>query len=266
MQLIDSHAHIQSDLFGGAIGDVVQRSKEADIVAVVNIGTSLRESREALELAEKYPNYLFPTVGLHPKDAVNDIKHLTFDNLQKEFRLLAQDPKTVAIGECGLDYGKKDEFITKEQKALQKQVFRMQCEVAQDLKLPLIVHCRNAWDDTFTILRDFSTVNAILHSFTGNADIARVALERGYMISFSGIVTFSNAKDIQEAAKIVPDDTLLIETDSPFLTPEPMRGGKNEPKNVRLTAKCLSDLRACDLPNLASETVENANKTFNLPL
>lgn len=266
MQLIDSHAHIQSDLFGHEIDAVVQRSKEAGIIAVVNIGTSLRESQECLELAEKYPDYLVPTIGLHPEDAVNDIKGANLDELRQRFVQLAKNPKTVAIGECGLDFGKGGEVVTEPQKDLQRQVFQMQVEVARELKLPLIVHCRNAWEDTFSLLSQISLITPIiLHSFTGNTEIAQEAVTCGYYISFSGIVTFSNAKDIQEAAKIVPAEKMLVETDSPFLAPEPMRGGKNEPKNVRLTAQFLSDLRGIPQKDLASKTVENTNKVFNLP-
>lgn len=267
MQLIDSHAHIQSDLFGDAIDAVVKRSKEADIVAIVNIGTSLRESQECLDLAEKYPDYLFPTVGLHPEDAAHEVEQLDFGVLQEAFVTLAKSPKTVAIGECGLDYGKVGEVVVESQKELQQQVFQMQCEVARELKLPLIVHCRNAWDDTFAVLSQISPIAPIiLHCFTGGTDVVRTALDRGYYISFSGIVTFSNAKDVQEAAKIIPLAQMLIETDSPFLSPEPKRGERNEPKNVSLTAQFLSDFLGISLDQLASNTEENTKKVFDLSL
>ena len=139
----------------------------------------------------------------------------------------------------------------------------MQIQVAQDHKLPLVVHCRNAWEDTFAILNNFPKLpNVVLHSYTGDALIAKTALNWGYMLSFSGIVTFKNAKDIQEAARICPDTNILVETDSPFLSPEPYRGQTNEPKRVWQTAEFLATLRDQKLDQFAQKTIENTNKVY----
>lgn len=266
MELIDSHAHIQEDLFPGEIEQVISRSRESGIAAIVSIGTSLAESQEMVELAARFPGYLFPTVGLHPLDAANDFKGRDFEAVRSMFDTLASHASVVAIGECGLDYGKEGS-VDFQENARQRQLLITQLEIAMDKNLPVVIHCRNAWDDLFITLESFSGLKKIiLHSFTGDEAIAKKAVDRGYMISFSGIVTFDNAKTIQNAATVVPVEHLLIETDSPFLTPVPLRGERNEPKNLLLIAEVLAKLKHVDLEMLASKTVENTKKTFNVPL
>ncbi len=266
MQVIDSHAHLQEDLFPGKIDSVVQSSKEAGVIAIVNIGTSLRESQEMVDLAVKYPNYLFPTVGLHPHDAADDFKQYNPVALKQKLLELGQIPGVVAIGECGLDYGKADTPVSDLEKKHQREIFEMQVAVAQELKLPFVVHCRNAWEDVFSSLLHYHSSTVILHSFTGDEAVVIEANKRGYFISFSGIVTFSNAKDIQKAATMVPIDKILVETDSPYLAPVPLRGQGNEPKNVLHTLAFLATLRNEDENHLAVKTVENTKKIYNLPL
>lgn len=268
MQLIDSHAHIQEDLFPGEVDQVIQRAKEAGLTAIISIGTSLAESQEMLNLAKKYPNYIFPTVGLHPEDAAHEIASMSLPQLTEAFHTLASQPGVVGIGECGLDYGKPtDPQLTDEQKEVQKQVFLIQVQVAQEMNLPLVVHCRNAWDDTFALLASLAiTSPVILHSFTGNQAVAEEAVKRGWYVSFSGIVTFSNAQEIQQAAATIPLTNILIETDSPFLSPVPVRGTRNEPKNIHYTAEYLATLKKVVLEEVVKYTEENTKKVFNLPL
>lgn len=267
MNLIDSHAHIQEELYPGEIARVLAGAKEAGLVAIVNIGTSLRESKEIVALAQKYPKFLFPTVGLHPFDAQAEVEDLGQDAVEKRFQLLAQLPQVVGIGECGLDYGKDPTLTPETEKDRQAALFTMQLACAVERNLPVVVHCRNAWEDLFAILAPYPKLSTvILHSFTGDEAVAATAIDRGYYLSFSGIVTFKNAEGIRNAALITPASQLLIETDSPFLTPEPKRGMRNEPKNIILTAQYLSSLRTVDIAKLASNVEDNAKKVFNLPI
>lgn len=264
MKLIDSHAHIQEGLYPSEIDQVIARAKEAGIAAIINIGTSLAESQEVITIAQRFPHYMHTTVGLHPEDARHEIEKYSLTELEKLLTHLADQSIVVAIGECGLDYGKTGEVEATEKKQ-QRTIFELQAHIAQNLHLPLIVHCRNAWADAFSILSHFPRLQAIiLHSFTGNAGVARQAVDKGYYCSFSGIVTFKNATDIQAAARLVPDDRLLIETDSPFLSPEPFRGQRNEPNRLSYTLQYLCQIRTMNQAVLSSITVENTNKLYHI--
>lgn len=267
MELIDSHAHIQADFFENEFDAVVSRAKEAGVIAVVNIGTSLKESKEVIDISAQYPGFMYPTVGLHPEDAEADFKQFSLNELKHEFVKLAQTNGVVAIGECGLDYGKVYEVVSAEQIEHQKLIFTMQAQVAQNLHLPLAIHCRNAWDDTFSILNDYPEVTTIFHSFTGDVATAKRGIERDNIyFSFSGILTFKSAKAIQEAARIIPHDRVLIESDSPFLSPVPVRGSRNEPKNICSTATFLANLLGTKPEDLAKITVVNTKTVFGLSL
>lgn len=268
--LVDSHAHLDfvEDLEGA-----LARAKAEGIGKIVTIGTSIEAGKKCISIAEKNTTddlQIYATCGIHPEDGKSDTDEFG-DNLIEELKKVAGfSKKVVAIGECGLDFytdpGGERPATSEEEKEFQRDLFKKQIKLAANLNLPLVVHCRNAWNEVFEILekeqgptlpetpqsRSFK-LRGVFHSWTGNAEAVKKALDLGFYISFSGIVTFKNAKDIQEAVKNVPLDRILIETDSPFLAPEPLRGKQNEPKNVKIIGAFLASLR-----NEKIEVIEEA--------
>ena len=271
--LVDTHAHLE------AVDDLERlllRAKEAGLGKIITIGTSLESSKKAIVIAEKYSDsdlQLYTTCGIHPEDGKGDIGK--FGSIEKCIsklrKIIKSSKKVIGVGETGLDYhlGTSDQrpVTTYDDKKFQRELFETQIKLATDLELPIVVHCRNAWDEIFEIL----TVNSqklkakdVFHSWTGNWQAAQKALDLGFYISFSGIVTFANAADIAEVAKKAPIGRILIETDSPFLSPEPLRGRKNEPKNVKITADFIAKLRGLSPYKIMGVTTLNANEVFGI--
>ncbi len=263
--LVDSHAHLEAveDLEG-----VITRSKDSGISKIITIGTSLDSSRKAIESAEKFSDselQIYATVGIHPQDGRQDFVDHESKIIDEIRKIAKSSEKVVGIGECGLDYfdesNGKNPSSDKE-KGFQRDLFVLQIEIAQQLDLPLVVHCRNGWDEIFSKL---SVKNkGVFHCWTGNVDAYKKAMAIGFYVSFSGILTFENAKDIQEVARIASLDKLLIETDSPFLAPVPFRGQKNEPKNVKIIADQLSSLQKLPFVDVSETTSLNAKKLFGI--
>jgi TatD DNase family protein len=253
---VDSHCHVQPghgpDTLEGS-DEVVQRAHAAGVAWMVCVGTDLETSLRAIDLAGRHPG-VRATVGLHPHDA---------SKLGAEWSMLeplALDEQVVGIGEAGFDlyyeYSPRDE---------QETAFRFQVRLAKDLDRALVIHSRDAWDDTFRVLEDEGPpARTVFHCFTGGPTEAQRALDLGAHLSFSGIVTFRNALDLRAAAAIVPDDRLLVETDSPFLTPEPYRGKPNEPALVPVIGAALAAARGIDDTTVARLTSENAARVFGV--
>lgn len=261
--LIDSHAHLEA---ADDLRESLTHAKEAEVGKIITIGASLASSRQAIEIAEKYSDddlQIYATCGLHPKDAADDLKSKSLGQCIDTLRQFAKSSgKVVGVGEAGLDYYQK---TTDEEKEFQRKLFEAQISLAAELGLPLIIHCRNAWDEILELLeRGDTSFRGVFHSFTGDWQAAKKALDLGFYISFSGIVTFKNAKDIQAVAKKMPIDRLLLETDSPFLSPEPLRGKRNEPKNVRIIAEFLAHLRNQPIDKIIGESAQNAKKLFGI--
>ena len=235
---------------------MIQRSIEAGITGWITVGTDLEHSQRAVDLALRLPN-LFVAVGVHPHQA----KEATDDNLDRLARL-AKGDKVVAIGETGLDLHYLHSSVED-----QRRVFVWHLDLAAQLGLPLVVHCREAFDQTLEVLdryRDGSS-QIVFHCFTGTMAQAQAVIDRGFYLSFSGVVTFKNAKDIQEAAENVPLDRVLIETDCPYLSPEPMRKQRaNEPALMVHTVRFLAGLRGMDLESLTEAVTFNARRFFHL--
>ena len=277
--LFDSHAHLDftTSPSGGAIVDdlekMLERAKRVDVSKIVTIGTSVECSKKCIEIAEKYSEddlEIFATCGIHPEDGKSDIEKYG-DRLMDELRKVAQSSKkVVGIGECGLDYylekSERQKVTSGDEKEFQRKLFEEQIRLAIDLDLPLVVHCRNGWDEIFEVIskHKISKLSGVFHSWTGNVDAMTKALDLEFYISFSGIVTFKNAPAIQEVARKAPIDKILVETDSPFLTPDPFRGQKNEPSNVKITAAFLTDLKGLPFGDFCDQTSKNAEKLFNL--
>lgn len=265
--LIDSHAHLD---FVEDPGRVISRAKKEHVGSILTIGTSIGCSKKCVEIAEKEKRIdIFATCGIHPEDGKADIDQFGESYVQELKKVALSNNKVVAIGECGLDFhvGRDQRPVTSDQvKEFQRMLFKAQIKLAGELNLPLVVHCRNAWGEIFRLLSiDYgqsTKLGGVFHSWTGDVEAAKKALDLGFYISFSGIVTFKNAPFVQETAKFVPLNRMLIETDSPFLAPDPNRGSKNEPKNVKIIADFLASLRNVSPSDIYSVTAANARRLF----
>jgi len=250
MEFFDSHAHLTEDDYDN-IDEVIDRAKKANITKIINICTNRAALERGFELSEKH-DFIHIAASTTPHDADN-----ANDSFFETVKKAAQEKKLIAIGESGLDY-----FYGLEKKEFQKLFFNNYFTLAKDLKLPLIIHARDAFDDILKIANDFKYPKAILHCFTGNEMQARAVLDQGWYISFSGIVTFKNSQDLRDIVKIVPLDRILIETDSPLLAPQSKRGTKNEPANVIEVAQTIADIKNVSLEKIAKITFDNATKVF----
>jgi len=258
--LVDTHAHLETvdDLEG-----VLENAKDAGVSKIITIGTSIKASKKCVQIAEqrRTGTQIYATVGIHPKDGKGEVEKLglarCIDTLKQ---IVRSSKKVVGIGECGLDYRVTNDNLqltTDKEKDFQRELFKEQIKLAAQLKLPLVIHCRNAWNEIFSLLttnyRLRTKIGGVFHSWTGDWQTAKRVLDLGFYISFSGIVTFKNAKEIQEVAKKMPVEKMLVETDSPYLSPEPWRGKINEPKNVKIVAEFITILtQSFPRPNCSS--------------
>ena len=250
MRWVDSHCHLQS-VSGGA-GEALARARGAGVEWLVCVGTDLETSRQAVELARSHPGEVLATVGLHPHDAsrLGD----EWDALVE----LTQADEVVAVGECGFDL-----YYEHSPRAAQEHAFRAQIRLAHERDLALVIHSRDAWDDTFRVLAAEGTpARTIFHCFTGGVDEARTALGLGGCLSFSGIVSFPSADDLRAAAAVTPPDRLLVETDAPYLAPVPHRGQENEPGLVVAVGAALAAARNEPVEQVAAATTATAAGLF----
>jgi TatD DNase family protein len=257
MELIDTHCHLTFEELAGDVEAVIARSRDSGVTGWITVGTDTQQNRKAIELAEKFQK-MYAAVGIHPHDA----KDATAEILT-ELKKLAQNEKVVAIGETGLDF-----HYNYSEPPDQKRVFAAQLKIAAELNLPVIVHCREAFDETIDILKDHANAvsKVVFHCFSGSAERAKIVLDKGFHISFTGVVTFKNAEKTRDAAKIVPLDRLMLETDCPYMSPEPMRKQKiNEPALMIHTARCLAELKAMDLADFAKAVTGTSRAFFSLP-
>ena len=251
---IDSHAHIDFPDFDDDRDELLRRAREAGVECIVNPGSDLESCHRAQALAEKHKE-VYHALGLHPHYA-KDIG----DDQWEEFARLVRESNPVAIGETGLDY----HYDLSPRKA-QQELFRKQVRFTLELGLPIIIHCREAYDDCLKVLDDEAPGarwHGVMHCFTGTADDARAFLDRGFFVSFAGMITFPNAGDLRETAAAVSVDHLLLETDSPYLAPQPVRGKRNEPANVAHIARVLADIHKLTVEDIARVTSVNARTLF----
>lgn len=258
--LFDTHTHLDDARYDADREAMIARAREAGVETMMTIGCDLATSRSAVALAGQYP-FVYASIGVHP----HEVKHIT-DDWYDELRQLARNQKVVAYGEIGLDY-----HYNHSDPELQRGRFREQIQLARELKLPVIIHTREAQDDTIRILKEerASDIGGVFHCFSGDAWLAKDALELGFYLSFSGILTFQNATMLRDIARTVPADRLLIETDCPYLTPIPHRGRRNEPAYVRHVAETLasivSDGAAATVDDIGRLTSDNARRLFKIP-
>jgi TatD DNase family protein len=254
--LIDTHAHLNfPDYRDQPLADILDRAKAAGVERVINVGTDLETSRVSVELAQEYEN-IFAAVGIHPHDAAN-IKE---KDLATIYDLAKDNPKVVAIGEIGLDYYRESD---EDKKKGQREVFAELITIAKELDLPYIVHSREALSEVLAIVKEHKYPRAVMHCFGEDAVAAQEVIAAGLHLSFTGIVTFKNARNVQEAAKVVPLERLMLETDCPFLAPTPHRGLRNEPAFLADIAKHLAQLKELSFAELARATTNTATAFFS---
>lgn len=252
---IDTHVHLNADQYEEDLQQVIERALEAKVEKMVVVGFDRKTIERAMQLIEDY-EFIYAVIGWHPVDAID----CTEEDL-KWIEELASHPKVVAIGETGLDY-----YWDKSPKDVQQELFRKQIHLAQKLKLPIVIHNREATGDVVKILREENakTVGGIMHCFSGSVETARECIAMNFMISLGGPVTFKNAKTPKEVATEIPLEYLLIETDAPYLAPHPYRGKRNEPSYVPLVAEEIARLKGISVEEVAKATTENAIKFFKL--
>ncbi len=254
MTLVDSHCHLDDGKFDEDREQTIERALAAGVSRLLAIGTGNGppDLEVALRLAERYP-FIYATVGVHPHDAAKATDE-TFARLAD----LAQHPKVLAIGEIGLDY--HYDFSPRD---VQRAVFERQLAIADDAKKPIVIHTREAWEDTLAQITALPH-GGVMHCFTGHAAQARQSLDRGFHLGFGGVLTFPKAETLREAAALCPDDRLLVETDCPYLAPVPHRGKRNEPAFVLETAKRLAQVRGTTPDRIADLTTQNFNRLFSV--
>ena len=254
MPFIDSHSHLVLEPFQNDVDEVIQQAFSNDITHIVQSCDNLEEIEKNLVLTKKYSN-IFSSVGIHPHEA-KSWTTTTRDTIIK----YTKEKKVIAIGETGLDF-----YYNHSPQDIQLSVFREQVQIAKETKLPLIIHCRDAFKELIQILKEEKTeYGGVFHCFTGTLDNAKEGLNLGFYISFSGILTFKNAIDLKKAAKEIPLKKTLIETDCPFLTPIPHRGKRNEPQYVKLVAKELADIHGVTIEEIGNITSENTKRLFKI--
>ena len=253
--LIDSHAHLEMPEFRKDLEAVIQRAKASGVEYIFTVGTEKRDWKRALEIAHAH-SLIYAILGVHPQNA-KEIDGETYSTL----RDLCQDEKVKALGEIGLDF-----YRNLSPKEVQLKRFREQVELARELKLPIVVHDREAHEETIRILRSEKALECggIIHCFSGDDEMAKACIDMGFYISIPGSITFKNASGLRETVKKLPLDSLLVETDAPFLTPEPFRGKRNEPGFVRYTAQKIAEIKKVPFEKVAEASSENALRVYRL--
>lgn len=251
--LYDTHAHLDDSMFDNDRAEVIEKIKNSNVGLVNNIAADMESSRAAIRLAEEY-DFIYATVGVHP----SDVNSMTQDQIA-DLKKLAQHKKVVAIGEIGLDYHYDDYDVV-----LQQKWFRAQLDLAQELDMPVVIHDRDSKSDCLQILKEKNISNGVIHCFSGSAETAKELIKMGFHISFTGVITFKNARRAIEALKVVPMDRLFIETDCPYMAPEPFRGKRNDSSLVYRIAEKIAEVKNIPLEDVINITTNNAIKFFNI--
>ena len=251
--LFDTHAHLNDEAFNADREALLAGLQEKGIGLVMNAGCSLEASREVVQMAKQYP-WLYAAVGSHP-DSADEVN----ENVIAEYRKLCRHDKVKAIGEIGLDY--HYEYIPRQ---IQKKAFLMQMELARETGLPVIVHERDAHEDGMAIVKDFSNVTGVFHCYSGSAEMARQLVELGWYIGFTGVLTFKNARKAIETAQSIPIDRIVLETDCPYMAPEPFRGKRNHPGYLYRMAEKLAEIRGMTVEEIRQITTENGKRLYGI--
>ena len=252
--LFDTHAHVDDAAFDEDRKELLENLPKQGIKMLLNPGCSLETSRNAVKNAREY-DYIYAAVGSHP-DAADEVN----EEVLAEYRtLVRENPKVKAIGEIGLDYHYED--VPRER---QQQAFRAQMALARELNLPVIIHDREAHEDCMNIIREFPEVKGVFHCFSGSAEMAKQLAKLGWYVGFTGVVTFKNARRAVEAAAAVPEDRFVIETDCPYMSPEPFRGKRNDPSRVYRMAEKIAEIRGLSVEEVQKITLENGKRLYRI--
>lgn len=251
----DTHAHYGSELYDTDREELIASMPEQGVELIINPGCTLESSQGAVALAQRH-EHVYAAVGVHPSDC-----HTWSDAVERGILALTDHPKVRAIGEIGLDYYWKDNAPAQ----LQREVFIKQMEMARQTNLPVIVHNRDAHKDTMDILRQYKDVRGVCHCYAGGIEDAKILVKMGWMLSFTGVITFKNARRALEIIKWLPMEHIMIETDSPYLTPEPFRGQRNDSGYVHLVSEKIAELKGITPEEAARITTDNARRFFNIP-
>ena len=252
--LFDTHAHMDDRAFDTDREELLNSFPNQGIALLMNPGCSLESSRNAVKLANRY-DYVYAAVGSHP-DAADEVNEVVLEEYRELCKL---NPKVKAIGEIGLDYHYED--IPRE---IQLKAFRAQMELARELNLPAIVHEREAHEDGMAVVREFSDVTGVFHCYSGSAEMARQLVDRGWYIGFTGVLTFKNARKAVEVASSIPLDRIVIETDCPYMSPEPFRGKRNDPGRIYRMAEKLAEIRGRSVEEIHTITLENGKRLYRI--
>ena len=251
MKLVDTHCHLDNEKFDEDRLEVIERIKE-NLEFCVNIGYDLASSKKSLELAKEY-DFIYAVIGVHPIDIAE-----YSEEVEKELEILGKNPKVVAIGEIGLDY----HWMT-EPKEVQQERFKRQLELAERLNKPVVIHTRDAMEDTVNILKEYPNITGVIHCYPGSLETAKQLVDRFYL-GIGGTLTFKNSKKAVEVVTDIPLDRIVIETDCPYLTPEPFRGKRNEPIYVEYVAKKIAEIKEISVEDVTKVTTENAKKLYRI--
>ncbi len=258
MELFDSHAHLDDEKFNEDREELIRQIKQAEVTKLISAGYSLEGSKEGAKLAKKY-DFIYTTAGISPND-IPQTKEELWIMLDQIKQIAMSNKKVIAIGEIGLDY-----YWNEENKELQRLAFQKQIEIANELNLPIVIHTREAVMDTLQILKEVEVIKkGVFHCCPLNRELVKEALKLGFYISFAGPITFKNSKNAEEIIKMVPNEKMLIETDSPYLSPEPLRGRRNDPRNVKYMAQKIAETKGMKIEEVAQITYQNAKKLFHI--
>ncbi len=253
--IFDTHCHLMSEEYkDDDLFEIIKNAKMSNISKICNVGYDLITSREAIEQSYEYNNLIYAAIGIHPNDVA---KHSDEDLI--EIEELSHSPKTIAIGEIGLDYYHK--VVSKQ---IQKEWFIKQLMIAKKNNLPVLIHCREAYEDCYEILRSYGINKGIMHCYLGSLDMAKKFIDLGFLISIGGVVTFKNDKVLKEIIANIPLKHMVVETDAPYLTPTPYRGKKNYPQYINYTIKKIAELKKTNVDEIIRITSRNANKLFKI--
>ena len=251
--LFDTHAHMNDPVYDADRESVLLSLHDAGVEKVMNVGCCLDSSKDCIAMAEKYP-FIYASVGSHP-DSASEVD----ETVLEQYRQMAKHPKVKAIGEIGLDYYYED--IPRE---IQQKAFRLQMELAKELDMPVIIHERDAHDDGMRIVKEFKGVSGVFHCYSGSAEMARQLVNMGWYIGFTGVLTFKNARKAVETAQQIPLERIVLETDCPFMAPEPFRGKRNSPAFLYRMAERLAELRSISVEEVIEATTANAKRLYRI--
>jgi len=260
--MIDTHCHLSmvtnkdEQIDYGQIEDILEQMEANGVTHAITIGSNIKDSNISVEIANKYNN-MYCAVGVHPEE----VECFDIDKIENLIKQNIDTGKLVAVGEIGLDY-----YWRKDNKAEQIEIFKQQIELAKKYKLPIVVHCRDAYGDTLDILKQYAPFDngGVIHCYSGSIDWAKEVIKLGFLISFTGVVTYPTATNVQDVAKWVGANKFMVETDSPFLTPVPFRGKKNNPSYVMYVLQFIANLKNVDYDKIDEITTKNAKKLFKL--